>query len=143
VLDYSVHGDTRVWIRSREWAKPMTIRAAHELPEGEYETIAVDPGTLQLGWRKVAHRARHWVGHKRCFEIRLERGQTVCISEDHSLFTLDSDTVEPVAVRGEDVVPGMPLVVPYDLSSGTGAWSTDLATLDLSGLPDACAPRYQ
>src|SRR5439155_18299491 len=55
VLDYSVHGETRVWLRSREWAKPMTIREAYDLPEGEYETLAVDPTTLQLGWRKVRH----------------------------------------------------------------------------------------
>jgi len=143
VLDYSVHGDTRVWMRTREWARPMTIREAHELPDGEYETVAVDPNTLQLCWRKVTQRARHWVGDRRCFELRLERGQSITVTEDHSLFTLDPNSAEVVPVRGDRVAPGMPLVVPYDLRAAAGAWESDLADLDLSGLPEASAPRFE
>ena len=143
VLDYSVHGDTAVWLRTRDWAKVMPIREAFALPQDDYETLAVDPATLRVEWRKVTERARHWVGTKRCFEIRLERGQTVTVSEDHSLFTLDPDTLELTPVPGADVVAGMPLVVPYDLSAAGKAWGEDLATVDLAGLPEACAPRYE
>ncbi|HYH68420.1 MAG TPA: 7-cyano-7-deazaguanine synthase [Urbifossiella sp.] len=142
VLDYSVHGDTRVWLRTREWARLMPIREVHALPPGEYETVAVDPATLRLGWFPVTARARHWTATRRAFEVRLDRGQTVTVSEDHSLFTLDPDAAAVVPVRGDQIAPGMPLVVPYDLSAAAGAWAADLPALDLAELPAACAARF-
>jgi 7-cyano-7-deazaguanine synthase in queuosine biosynthesis len=142
VLDFSVHGDTRIWLRNRSWARLMPIREAYQLPPDDYETVAVDPAALQAGWRRVTDRSRHWSGLKRCFTITLERGQSLTVTEDHSLFTLDPETAEVTPVRGCEVAVGMPLIAPFDLRSVADAWTTDLATLDLSDLPTACASRF-
>jgi queuosine biosynthesis protein QueC len=144
-VDYSVHGDTQVWLRNKKWARLLSIREAYELPDDEYETIAVDPLTYEIGWRRVTHRARHRTGHKRAFEVQLERGQSIVVSEDHSLFTLNCATAELIQVKGCDITPGMPLVAPYDLSTAVGAWDADLTSIDLSGMltPEAHrSPRH-
>lgn len=143
VLDYSVHGDSLVWIRDPVGARLMPIRDVYELPAGEYETIGMDPETLAFGWRPITARDRHWTGYKRAFELRLERGQSITVSEDHSLFTIDPDTAAITTIRGDDISVGTPLVVPYDLSAALTAWDTDLAVFDISAMPEACAHRFQ
>jgi 7-cyano-7-deazaguanine synthase in queuosine biosynthesis len=134
-LDYSVDGAAVVWVRSPSWARPMPIEAFYTLPEGDYETVGVDPGSLQIGWRRVTGRVRHSAAHKRCVKIRLERGQELTISEDHSLFTVDPVTARPVTVKGAEIERGMPIVVPFDLSASADAWSRDVSLIDASGLP--------
>ena len=130
-VDYSVSGDTRVWIRSSEGARLMSISRVCELPASmKLETLAVDPGTLRVEWRAVIGRHRHDAAAKRCYRVRLERGQQIDITEDHSLFSLDS-TGALCTVRGEDIVEGMPLVAPFDLSNHAGVWADDLRLLDL------------
>jgi len=142
VYDYSVGGDALVWVRTAQWARLMPIQDFYALPEGEYQTVAVDPQTLQLQWRRVIGRFRHWAEHKRCFAIRLERGQEITITEDHSLFTIDPATASLISVKGSQITRGMPIVVPFDLSETAEAWSDDLAFLDLSGLVQSCEARY-
>ena len=134
-VDYSVAGDTRVWIRGREGARLMSIADACELPEtDEYETLAVDTNSLQIVWRRVLGRYRHDVSAKRCFRVRLERGQQIDVTEDHSLFTLDAaNGVCPV--RGDEITVGMPLVAPFDLSEHSNAWDRDLQVIDLGQGP--------
>lgn len=134
-LDYSVGADTRVWIRTPRWARLMRIQDVFNLPEDLYETIAVDPVTLSLSWKRVTGRFRHASQAKRCFRIRLERGQQVVVTEDHSLFTIDPGSARLTTIKGAEIVPGTPLVVPFDLSSAATAWKGDLPHLDLSGLP--------
>src|SRR5262249_21478100 len=125
-IDYSVRGDAQVWVRTPRWAKLMPIESFYELPEDEYQTVAVDPLTLCLGWHRVTGRFRHRAGHKRCFAVRLERGQEITITEDHSLFTVDPATASLVTVKGSEVAVGMPVVVPFDLSQVATAWSKEL-----------------
>jgi 7-cyano-7-deazaguanine synthase in queuosine biosynthesis/intein/homing endonuclease len=132
-LDYSVSGDARVWVRDRSGARLIPMREACALPPDEYETIAVDPSTLQLGWHRILARMKHDVSQKRCFKVTLERGQQVEVTEDHSLFTLDDHgRVRPI--RGADIVAGMPLIVPYDLSALAYSWREDLRVVDLRAL---------
>jgi Queuosine biosynthesis protein QueC/Intein splicing domain len=78
----------------------------------------------------VVGRYRHDVGSKRCYQVTLERGQKIEITEDHSLFSLDSGGAL-CTVRGDEIVKGMPLVVPFDLSNHANAWSEDLQIIDL------------
>jgi 7-cyano-7-deazaguanine synthase in queuosine biosynthesis len=139
ILDYSVHGDSLVWVQTPGWARLMPIREFYELPEGEYQTAAMDRESMQLGWRRVTGRHRHWSALKRCFTLTLERGQRITVTEDHSLFTIDPESAALTTVRGGDIVPGMPIVVPHDLSDLGDAWSGDLATVDLRELPAVCA----
>lgn len=134
-LDYSVSGDTRVWVRSRDWTRLMTIEACWRLPEGDYETAAVDPTTLQVVWRRVTGRLRHESSGKRCFHLRLERGQRITITEDHSLFTIDETTATIAPVEGSNIRIGMPIVTPFDLTACLDAWSQDLTSIDLSAMP--------
>lgn len=130
-VDYSVSGDTRVWIRSSQGATLMPISRVCALPASmKLETLAVDPRSLKVEWRGVTGRHRHDVGAKRCYRVRLERGQQIDITEDHSLFSLDA-AGELVTVRGDEIVHGMPLVAPFDLSTHVGAWAEDLKALDL------------
>ena len=133
-LDYSVDGAAVVWVRSRSWARPMPIEELYALPDGDYETIGVDPGSLEIGWRRVTRRWRHPAAHRRCLRIRLEEGQEVTISEDHSLFTVDPLTARPVPVTGARVETGTPIVVPVDLSGSAAAWPRDLSFIDLREL---------
>ncbi len=142
-LDYSVSGDTRVWVRTRRWAKLLRVEDLYHLPANQYQTVAVDPVTLKVGWRRVTGRFRHATSHKRCFRLRLERGQEITVTEDHSLFTIDPGTARLTTVKGADVFRGMPLVVPFDLSGAARAWTAELPSLDLTGLPEACASRFQ
>ncbi len=137
-LDYSVAGDTQVWIRSSQWTRLMSIEECWRLPEGEYKTMAVDPESLEIVWRPITSRLRHESGWKPCYHIVLERGQEITITEDHSLFTINSATAELETIKGSDITIGTPIVVPFDISSCGGAWSEDLLTLDLRGL---IAPR--
>ncbi|MGB7603557.1 MAG: 7-cyano-7-deazaguanine synthase, partial [Candidatus Sulfotelmatobacter sp.] len=130
-VDYSVSGDTRVWVRSCEGARLMPISRVCALPAAmRLQTLAVDPKSLTVEWRAVTGRHRHEVGAKRCYRVRLERGQQIDITEDHSLFSLDS-TGALCTVRGDDIVEGMPLVAPFDLSNHAAAWTDDLEVLDL------------
>jgi queuosine biosynthesis protein QueC len=130
-VDYSVSGETRVWIRSSERACLMPISQVCDLPEPEkLETLAVDPHSLKVEWRAVTGRHRHEVGSKRCYQVTLERGQKIDITEDHSLFSLDS-TGALCTVRGDEIVIGMPLVAPFDLSDHANVWCDDLEILDL------------
>jgi 7-cyano-7-deazaguanine synthase in queuosine biosynthesis/intein/homing endonuclease len=132
--DYSVSGDARVWVRDHTGARLMTMRDACALPPGDYLTLAVDRSSLQLGWKRVLARFAHDVSGKRCFRVRLERGQQIEVTEDHSLFTID-DGGRLFPIRGSDLREGLPLVVPYDLSSSLEAWSDDLKALDLRRSP--------
>ena len=116
----------------------MPINELVGLPEGDYQTAAVDPRTLQLGWRRVTGRYRHRAETKRCFSIELERGQEITITEDHSLFTIDPISAAIVAIRGSQIAEGTPIAVPFDLSPLSKAWEDDLPSLDLGGLPTFC-----
>jgi 7-cyano-7-deazaguanine synthase in queuosine biosynthesis len=142
-LDYSVSGNTTVWIRGRGWARPMTIEAACNLPHDEYETIAVNPSTLDLEWRRVTGRFKHPSRIKRCFALRLERGRHITVTEDHSLFTIDPDTAHLTTIKGSEIVPGTPLVVPFDLSGVANTWEDDLRHIDVSDMPVSCSQLYQ
>jgi 7-cyano-7-deazaguanine synthase len=135
-VDYSVSGDTRVWIRSAAGARLMRIADVVDLPPDNYETLAVDLESLQIRWKRLLGRYRHDVGGKRCFKVRLERGQAIEITEDHSLFTLSSNDIIPV--RGDQIEIGMPLVVPFDLSEHAKAWSRDLPHINLAALGRSC-----
>jgi 7-cyano-7-deazaguanine synthase in queuosine biosynthesis len=133
-VDYSVSGDTRVWLRGRSGARLMRIEDVCNLPSQDpYETLAVDLSSLQIAWKPLQGRHRHDVSGKRCFRLRLERGQRIEITEDHSLFTIDAGG-DLVTVRGDEIVLGMPLVVPFDLSLQASAWDRDLETIDLRWL---------
>ncbi len=134
-VDYSVSGDTRVWLRGGgSGACLMRIEDVYNLPsEDRYETLAVDLSSLQIAWKPLHGRHRHDVSGKRCFRLRLERGQRIEITEDHSLFTIDASG-DLNTVRGDEIVLGMPLVVPFDLSLQASAWDRDLETIDLGVL---------
>jgi 7-cyano-7-deazaguanine synthase in queuosine biosynthesis/intein/homing endonuclease len=137
--DYSVSGSARVWIRNRDGARLMRIKEAYELPEDNYETIAVDLKTLQMHWKRVRGRFQHRVEGKRCFHIRLERGQEIEVSEDHSLFTIH-DSGELVPIRGSDIAVGTPLAVPFDLSEFAREWDKDRTHIDLRRVDES---RYR
>jgi 7-cyano-7-deazaguanine synthase in queuosine biosynthesis len=142
-VDYSVAGETRIWVRSQAGARPTTIEEFDRAPEGEYETLAVDPGTLKVGWHRVRERIRHPSLHKRCYRVTLERGQRITVTEDHSLFTLDPETAGLCLVRGDQVRVGTPLVVPFDLSAGADAWAEELPSIDIRSIPARWASRHQ
>lgn len=135
--DYSVGGDTKVWVRARKEARLMSIKSFCELPEDDYETVAVDPDKLELQWRRVTGRFAHKIGRKRCYRVTLERGQRIDVSEDHSLFTI-GDYGQIVPIRGAQLDIGTPLVVPFDLCDVRDSWEVDLATIDLRRL-DRCS----
>lgn len=139
--DYSVSGDARVWIRDQAGARLMRMRDACSLPPGNYQTLAVDRTSLQIGWKRVLARFAHATSEKRCFRVRLERGQEIQITEDHSLFTID-DSGRILPVRGSELREGLPLVVPYDLSSCTDVWARDIETLDLRKSEPVAGPHF-
>jgi 7-cyano-7-deazaguanine synthase in queuosine biosynthesis len=128
--DYSVSGDTRVWIRDHSGARLLRIEDVYELPAEDLETIAVEPQSLQLSWRRVLGRYRHDASAKRCYRVKLERGQELTVTEDHSLFTTDG-TGRLVPVKGSALALGMPLVVPFDLTEQMSAWQRELDVIDL------------
>ncbi len=135
-VDYSVSGDTRVWLRGREGPRLLPIADVCRLPPGENdETLSVELESLQLAWRRIRGRFRHDVSGKRCFRIRLERGQQIDVTEDHSLFTIDG-AGQIVPVRGEEIGLGVPLVVPFDLSEHARSWSRELDTIFLGHASD-------
>ena len=136
-LDYSVSGDSQIWVHHQESAELMSIERFHGLEHSDYHTIAVDLGTLQLQWRRVTARLRHPTAGKRCFKVLLERGQEITITEDHSLFTLDLGTNTPVPVKGSSLEPGMPIATPFDLSEVAAPWRDDLPSVELSALPSS------
>jgi queuosine biosynthesis protein QueC len=136
-LDYSVSGDSQIWVHHQESAELMSIERFHGLEHSDYHTIAVDLGTLQLQWRRVTARLRHPTAGKRCFKVLLERGHEITITEDHSLFTLDLGTNTPVPVKGSSLEPGMPIATPFDLSGVAAPWRDDLPSVDLSALPSS------
>jgi 7-cyano-7-deazaguanine synthase in queuosine biosynthesis len=129
-VDYSVAGDTRVWVRTRGGARLAKIADVVALPPGEYETLAVDTESLELTWKRILGRYRHEVRSKKCFRLRLERGQQIEVTEDHSLFTIVNNRI--VAIRGADVKVGTPLVAPFDLSAHASCWTSDLQSIDLT-----------
>jgi queuosine biosynthesis protein QueC len=132
-VDYSVAGDTRVWIRnSGNGARLKNIADIVAMPPDEYETLAVDPTTLEISWKRVIGRHSHKVAGKKCFRVRLERGQQIEITEDHSLYTIEDNRL--VAVPGAEIKVGMPLVAPFDLSAHASCWESELQFVDLSPL---------
>ncbi len=137
-IDYSVGGDSLVWVRTPRWTRLMPIQDFCALPAERFETVAVDLETMQFAWRRVTARFRHPTGPKRCFRLRLERGQEITVTEDHSLFTIDEETACLRTIKGAELVVGTPLVVPFDLSNIAEAWAEDLRTIDLSDLVPSC-----
>ena len=142
-VDYSVGGESLVWVRSESQTRLMRIDELCSLPDEKYETIGVDPATLKPLWCKVTQRNRHEVSHKRCFKITLERGQNIRVTEDHSVFTINPATAQLIPIKGGDVKIGMPLVVPFDLSACASAWEEDLAFLDLTNVVDHSEGRSE
>jgi 7-cyano-7-deazaguanine synthase len=132
VLDYSVGGESNLWVRTNRWVRLMPIRDFFELPQGDYQTIALDLKAGRLEWRQVVGRFCHKAHHKRCFKISVETGQHIVVTEDHSLFTADLATGQLITVGGGAVKEGMYLVVASDLSELVGAWACDLGSLGLS-----------
>jgi 7-cyano-7-deazaguanine synthase in queuosine biosynthesis len=140
--DYSVAGNTKVWIRSSsEPPRLMPIEAVYSLPDDSYQTIGVDLESLELQWREVQGRFKHRVNGKRCYRIRLERGQQIEVSEDHSLFTIGDDgSIQ--TIRGDEIAVGTPLVAPFDLRAFADSWQHDLQHLHLrTPSPDDSSPR--
>ncbi|MFQ6012773.1 MAG: 7-cyano-7-deazaguanine synthase [Thermoplasmata archaeon] len=137
-MDYSVGGQTEVWIRGADWARLMPIEEACHLSGDDYQTIAVNPATLELEWRPVTGRFRHDSGKKRCFAVQLERDQEISITEDHSLFTIDPMTAQIAAVKGSHITIGTPIVVPCDLFAVTDAWDSDIESPDLANIARFC-----
>ena len=104
-VDYSVAGDTRVWIRKcGGGARLVKIADIVAMPADEYETLAVDPESLKISWQRIIGRHAHKVVGKKCFRVRLERGQQIEITEDHSLYTIENNRI--VAVPGRMRVVG-------------------------------------
>jgi 7-cyano-7-deazaguanine synthase in queuosine biosynthesis/intein/homing endonuclease len=128
--DYSVSGAAKVWIRDSSGSVLARIEDVHKLPPDQYETVAVDPASLQLVWRRVLNCFKHNVSGKRCFRIRLERGQEIEISEDHCLFTIN-DAAQITPIAGNEIRVGIPLVAPFDLSCVQATWCTERAHIDL------------
>lgn len=137
-IDYSVGGETKVWLRRSGRARLSGIEEACRLSGDDWQTVAVNLETLQLEWRQVTGRFRHDSRKKKCFEVRLERGQEITITEDHSLFTIDPMTAQIRTVYGSQIREGTPIVVPYDLSDVTDAWDTDMDALPLNGIARFC-----
>lgn len=137
-IDYSVGGETKVWLRRLDRVRLVRIAEAIRLSGDDWQTVAVNPETLQLEWRLVTGRFRHDSGKKRCFEIRLERGQEITITEDHSLFTIDPMSAQIRTVTGSQIREGTPIVVPSDLSDVTDAWDNDMDALSLNGTARFC-----
>jgi 7-cyano-7-deazaguanine synthase in queuosine biosynthesis/intein/homing endonuclease len=129
-VDYSVAGDTRVWVRTRCGARLAKIADVVALPPDEYETLGVDLESLKPIWKRILGRYRHHVGSKKCFKLRLERGQQIEVTEDHSLFTIENNTI--VTVRGAEIKVGTPLVAPFDLSANASCWMSELQFIDLT-----------
>ena len=130
-VDYSVAGDTRVWIRRcGSGARLAKIADIVAMPPDEYETLAVDPESLEISWRRVIGRHAHKVVGKKCFRVRLERGQQIEITEDHSLYTIENNRI--VAVPGAAIRVGTPLVAPFDLSAHASCWESELRFVELS-----------
>jgi 7-cyano-7-deazaguanine synthase in queuosine biosynthesis len=140
-VDYSVSGDTRVWIRGSAGARLMRIADVVALPPDDYQTLAVDPESMCLTWKRLLGRFCHDVRGRRCFRVRLERGQTIEITGNHSLFTVANNKIAPV--RGDQIEIGMPLVVPFDLSDHAVTWQRDLREIDLTNLGPACSSAYR
>ena len=140
-IDYSVSGDTRVWIRGSAGARLMRIADVVTLPPDDYETLAVDAASLQVRWKRLLGRFRHDVRDRRCFKVRVERGQAIEITADHSLFTIAGNAIVPI--RGDEIEIGMPLVIPFDLSEHAGAWPCDLPQIDLAALGPAGSSSYR
>jgi 7-cyano-7-deazaguanine synthase in queuosine biosynthesis len=132
--DYSVGGKTQIWVKGSQWTRLMAIEDFYLLPEDTYETMAVDPQTLALGWHKIQGRFQHNVADKKCYRVQLERGLTIEVTEDHSLFTIDPVTAHIQTIKGSDISEGTPLVVPFDLSVAHDAWAEDLESVDLRTL---------
>jgi len=133
-LDYSVSGDTRVWIR-----RPAGTTHGHQeacgLSPDHYETIALDPSTLGMTgghhWQISASGQRQTVlsGSSRA-------RQAHTVTEDHSLFTIDPGTARLTTIKGAELTIGTPLAVPFDLSEVAEAWSAEkLAHLDITDCP--------
>jgi len=133
-IDYSIDGKAEVWVRTPRWTRLMRIKEFCEFPEGQYRTLALDRRSLQLAWSRVTGRFRHDARKKRCFSVRLERGQEITITEDHSLFTIDPMTSEIVVIKGSVVREGTPIVVPFDLSNGADAWNREFKSFNIEGL---------
>lgn len=128
--DYSVAGSTKVWIRDSSGPRLIPIEDAYSLPDRDYQTIAVDLQSLQLQWRDVRRRFKHRMNGKRCYSIRLERGQQIEVSEDHSLFTIGNDgLIRPI--RGGEIAVGIPLIAPFDLRAFADSWANELQYLHL------------
>jgi 7-cyano-7-deazaguanine synthase in queuosine biosynthesis len=140
-VDYSVGGESLVWVRSGNQTRPMRVDELCSLPDGEYETVSVDPDTLEVCWRRVTQRDRHAVSHKHCFEITHERGLSIRVTEDHSLYTINPNNAQLISIKGRDVKVGLPLVVPFDLSACVSAWEMDLDFLDLVDVVKRSAGR--
>jgi 7-cyano-7-deazaguanine synthase in queuosine biosynthesis len=134
-VDYSIDGKAEVWVRTPQWTRLMPIKEFCELPEDQYQTLALDRRTLQLTWSGVTGRFRHDARGKRCFVVRLERGQGITITEDHSIFTIDPTTSEIVTIKGSALREGTPIVVPFDLGKGADAWRREFKSFDTDGLP--------
>ncbi|MBU51157.1 MAG: hypothetical protein CL920_20915 [Deltaproteobacteria bacterium] len=132
-LDYSVGGDSFVFIKDEhDELHHVPIREfVEDFPRGRYKTLSINRKTWQPEWKKVKAKLRHRVGEKRCYRVHLERGDSIEITEDHSLFTID-ERYQLTPIKGEDIDPGIPLIVPMTLEEAHP--EKDLEYLDLRGL---------
>lgn len=132
-LDFSVGGDSYVWIRDENAAIfHVPIREfVEDFPAGQYQTLSINRETWQPQWKKVKAKLRHKVQNKTCYRVHLERGDSIDITEDHSLFSLD-ENYQLTPIKGNELETGLPLIVPMTLEEVHP--DKDLDYLDLEGL---------
>nr|WP_310795452.1 DNA topoisomerase VI subunit B [Halanaeroarchaeum sp. HSR-CO] len=85
--------------------------------QADIEVPSFNRETLEMSWQPVTHAIRHETD-ERTFEITTEKGRTVEVTGNHSLFTLRSDgSVEHVAAG--ELSPGDVVLSPQSLPTAT------------------------
>jgi DNA topoisomerase-6 subunit B len=87
---------------------PGTVRISSEI-----EVPSFDRETHELSWQPVTHAIRHETEGE-TYEITTEKGRTVEVTDDHSLFTISANGATE-EVRAGELEPGDTVLAPRDL----------------------------
>ena len=132
VLDYSVGADTVVFTQDRSGiVKSVKIKNLRDSWQG-LRTASVNIRTNQVEWREIKGWFAHDVRINKKYRITLERGQTIDITDGHSIFTIDEQTTRLTEVKGSDVCVGMPIAVPFTACPDTP--TPELEMVDIRGI---------
>ncbi len=89
-------------------------------------TLSISPTTLKVEWKPIRAIARHRET-RNLLRIELEEGRSITISQDHSIYILDGDSIKPIKGSRVENNHSIPVLVRENIEKPNADFEVDFA----------------